>query len=55
LQQGHAVGKTHDAIDNAGVEANTIVIYMSDNGAVLIAAPAEYRCGANGSKYVKLG
>ncbi|MEJ6593186.1 MAG: hypothetical protein QNL99_14495 [SAR86 cluster bacterium] len=26
---------------------------MSDNGAVLIAAPAEYRCGADGSKYVK--
>tara|TARA_B110000503_G_scaffold41148_1_gene67704 strand:- start:3070 stop:3396 length:327 start_codon:yes stop_codon:yes gene_type:complete len=26
LQQGHAVGKIHDAIDNAGIEANTIVI-----------------------------
>ena len=48
LQHDHCVGRVLDAITGAGIEDDTIVIYISDNGASPIAGPGAYRGGSNG-------
>jgi len=55
LQHDHAVGEILDAIEKAGIEDNTIVIYISDNGSTPIGGPAEYRGGSNGMYTGELG
>ena len=48
LQHDHCVGRVLDAIKSAGIEDDTIVIYISDNGASPIGGPGAYRGGSNG-------
>jgi len=55
LQQDHAVGLVLDAIKDAGIEEDTIVIYISDNGATPVSGPAAYRGGSNGMYTGELG
>ena len=55
LQHDHAVGEILDAINKAGIEDNTIVIYISDNGSTPVAGPAQYRGGSNGMYTGELG
>ena len=55
LQHDHAVGEILDAIKTSGIEDNTIVIYMSDNGATPLGGPAEFRGGSNGMYTGELG
>ncbi|WP_300455593.1 sulfatase-like hydrolase/transferase [Desulfobacula sp.] len=55
LQHDHAVGEILDAIQKSGIEDNTIVIYISDNGATPLGGPAEFRGGSNGMYSGELG
>ena len=55
LQHDHAVGEVLKAIKKAGIEDNTIVIYLSDNGATPLEGPARYRGGSNGMYSGELG
>lgn len=48
-------GEVLAAIQDAGVEDNTIVIWLSDNGATPISGPPEYRGGSNGPFSGELG
>ncbi|MBK5356568.1 arylsulfatase [Pseudomonas sp. TH41] len=48
MELDHRTGQVLDAIKTAGVEDNTIVIWLSDNGASPTAGPAEFRGGSNG-------
>ena len=55
LQHDHAVGEILDAVTKAGIEDNTIVIYVSDNGATPLGGPPQYRGGSNGMFTGELG
>ena len=55
LQHDFAVGEVMDAIKKAGIEDNTIVIYLSDNGSTPTAGPSRYRGGSNGMYSGELG
>jgi arylsulfatase len=55
LQHDHAVGQVLQAIEEAGIEDRTIVIYLSDNGATPLEGPAQYRGGSNGIYSGELG
>ena len=55
LQHDHCVGQVLDAINNAGIEDDTIVVYLSDNGATPLSGPAAYRGGSNGMYTGELG
>ena len=48
-------GEVLTALEEAGVEDNTIVIWLSDNGATPISGPPEYRGGNNGPFSGELG
>ena len=48
-------GEVLAAIEDAGVEDNTIVIWLSDNGATPVSGPPEYRGGNNGPFSGELG
>lgn len=48
LQHDYCVGRVLDAIREAGIEEDTIVIYLSDNAGSSVAGPAAYRGGSNG-------
>lgn len=48
MELDHRTGQVLDAIKTAGVEDNTIVIWLSDNGASPTEGPAEFRGGSNG-------
>jgi arylsulfatase len=55
LELDHCTGRVLDAIKNSGIEENTIVIWLSDNGATPISGPPEYRGGNNGPFSGELG
>ncbi len=55
LQHDFCVGQVLDAIERAGIEGNTIVIYLSDNGATPVSGPSESRGGSNGMYTGELG
>lgn len=55
LQHDHGVGQVLDAIEKAGIEDDTIVIYISDNGSTPLSGPAAYRGGSNGMYTGELG
>jgi len=55
LELDHCTGQVLEAIKNAGVEENTIVIWISDNGSTPINGPPEYRGGNNGPFSGELG
>jgi len=55
MELDHCTGQVLDAIKNAGVEENTIVIWISDNGSTPVAGPPEYRGGNNGPFSGELG
>lgn len=48
MELDHRTGQVLDAIKAAGIEDNTIVLWMSDNGASSTEGPAESRGGSNG-------
>jgi arylsulfatase len=48
-------GQVLDAIEDAGVEGDTIVIWISDNGATPVSGPPAYRGGSNGPFRGELG
>jgi arylsulfatase len=47
MELDYRTGQVLDAIKAAGVEDNTIVIWLSDNGASPTGGPAEFRGGSN--------
>ena len=55
MELDHCTGQVLDAIKDAGVEDNTIVIWLSDNAATPVAGPPEYRGGNNGPFSGELG
>ena len=55
LVHDHSTGRVLDAIKRAGVEENTIVIWISDNGSTPVAGPPEYRGGSSGPFSGELG
>lgn len=55
MELDYRTGQVLDAIKASGVENNTIVLWLSDNGASPIEAPAEYRGGSNGPFRGELG
>lgn len=55
MELDHRTGQVLDAIKTAGVEDNTIVIWLSDNGAAPTEGPAEFRGGSNGPFRGELG
>ena len=55
MQHDYCVGEVTAAIKAAGIEDNTIVIYISDNGSTPTAGPAPYRGGSNGMYTGELG
>ncbi|MCK5794782.1 MAG: sulfatase-like hydrolase/transferase, partial [Anaerolineales bacterium] len=55
LQHDYCVGQVLETIEKAGIEDNTIVIYMSDNGATPLSGPQEFRGGSNGNFVGELG
>jgi len=55
LQHDHAVGEVLAAIKKAGIEEDTIVIYISDNSATPVGGPPHYRGGSNGMYSGELG
>ena len=55
LELDHSTGRVLAALERAGVEDNTIVIWISDNGATPISGPPEYRGGNNGPFSGELG
>jgi arylsulfatase A-like enzyme len=48
-------GQVLDAIKQAGIEDNTVVIWLSDNGAAPTAGPPQYRGGSNAPFRGELG
>ena len=55
LELDHRTGEVLAAIKDAGIENNTIVIWLSDNAATPISGPPEYRGGNNGPFRGELG
>ena len=55
MELDHRTGQVLDAIESAGVEDDTIVIWISDNGATPISGPPAYRGGNNGPFRGELG
>ena len=55
MELDYRTGQVLDAIEDAGVEDNTIVIWISDNGATPISGPPAYRGGSNGPFRGELG
>ena len=47
MELDYRTGQVLDAINAAGIEDNTIVIWLSDNGSTPTGAPAEFRGGSN--------
>ena len=50
-----APAKVLDAIKQAGIEDNTVVVWLSDNGAAPTAGPPQYRGGSNAPFRGELG
>lgn len=48
MELDQRTGQVLDAIKSAGIEDDTIVVWLSDNGAAPTAGPAEFRGGSNG-------
>jgi arylsulfatase len=48
MELDYRTGQVLDAIKAAGIEDNTIVVWLSDNGATPTEGPAEFRGGSNG-------
>ena len=55
MELDHRTGEVLAAIKDAGVEDNTIVIWISDNGATPVSGPPAYRGGNNGPFRGELG
>src|SRR5271167_996498 len=55
MELDYRTGQVLDAIKAAGIEDNTIVIWLSDNGSTPTAGPAEFRGGSNGPFRGELG
>jgi len=55
MELDHRTGQVLDAIKAAGIEDNTIVIWVSDNGAAPTAGPFDSRPGSNGPFRGELG
>ena len=55
MELDYRTGQVLDAIEAAGVEDNTIVIWISDNAATPISGPPAYRGGNNGPFRGELG
>lgn len=55
MELDYRTGQVLDAIEDAGVEDNTIVIWISDNGATPVSGPPAYRGGSNGPFRGELG
>ena len=55
MELDHRTGQVLDAIKAAGVEDNTIVIWLSDNAAAPTAGPTDTRAGFNGPFRGELG
>ena len=55
MELDHRTGEVLAAIKDAGIEDNTIVIWISDNGATPISGPPAYRGGNNGPFRGELG
>ncbi len=55
LELDHSTGRVLAALEKAGVDDNTIVIWISDNGATPVSGPPEYRGGNNGPFSGELG
>jgi arylsulfatase len=55
MELDYRTGQVLDAIKAAGVEDNTIVIWLSDNGSTSSAGPQEYRGGSNAPFRGELG
>ena len=55
MELDYRTGQVLDAIEAAGVEDNTIVIWLSDNGAAPTAGPVDSRSGSNGPWRGELG
>ena len=47
MELDYRTGQVLDAIKAAGIDDNTIVIWLSDNGSTPTGAPAEFRGGSN--------
>ena len=55
MELDYRTGQVLDAIKAAGVEDNTIVIWLSDNAAAPTAGPSDTRAGSNGPFRGELG
>lgn len=55
MELDHRTGQVLDAIKAAGIEDNTIVIWVSDNAAAPTAGPFDSRAGSNGPFRGELG
>lgn len=55
MELDYRTGQVLDAIEAAGIEDNTIVIWISDNGATPVSGPPAYRGGSNGPFRGELG
>lgn len=55
MELDYRTGQVLDAIKDAGVEDNTIVIWISDNAAAPTSGPSETRAGSNGPFRGELG
>jgi arylsulfatase len=55
MELDYRTGQVLDAIDNAGIRENTIVLWISDDGAASLQGPAEYSGGSNGIWAGELG
>jgi arylsulfatase len=55
MELDHRTGQVLDAIKAAGVEDNTIVLWLSDNAAAPTSGPSDTRAGSNGPFRGELG
>ena len=55
MELDHRTGQVLDAIKAAGVEDNTIVLWLSDNAAAPTSGPSDSRAGSNGPFRGELG
>ena len=55
MELDHRTGQVLDAIKAAGIENNTIVIWITDNGAGGVGGPPEFRGGSNAPFRGELG
>lgn len=55
MELDHRTGQVLEAIKAAGIEQDTVVIWLSDNGATPTEGPAAYRGGSNGPFRGELG